>query len=309
MKTVLDIGSLALQMLGVYGPGQDLSPEDAQICLDRLNALLALWRTERLSVYSKRFDQVTMPASTAAVQIGDAALLGLTPASPTVVLLSVVPMTGQTLIFSGLTGGWAALNGALVCTVTGGVVTVAVNTAAVDPLVDVVPTDLTVQLSMPRPTAIETANFVNANGESFELKLLTSQDWSRKPSKATTDRIATELYCDYAYPLATLNPWPIGSVASCKLEVWSWRELGNFKAITDAFDLPPGYEAAIVPNLAIDLAEPFSKEPGQSIVGRAVQYKAVLQGNNHPPIPGLMQEVLANQPPQDLQAPQAPQAQ
>lgn len=306
MKTVLDIGTLALQMLGVYGPGQDLSPEDAQLCLDRLNALLALWRTERLSAYSKRFDQITMPANTAAVQIGDATLLGLTPATPTVVLLNVVPITGQVLAFSGLTGGWAVLNGAHICTVTGGVVTVAVNTSAVDPMVDPVPADLTVQLSMPRPTAIETANFINASGESFDLTLFSSQEWSKKPSKATTDRIATGLFCDYAYPLATLNPWPIGSVASCKLEIWSWRELGNFKAITDAFDLPPGYEAAIVPNLAIDLAEPFSKEPGQSIVGRAVQYKAALQGNNRPPVPGLMQEVLANQPPQ---APQPAQAQ
>jgi len=304
MRTVKDVVMAALESLGVYGPGQPLAPEDAEIGRVTLNRLLDSWRVERIATFSKRYDQIPIPVGTTAFQIGNAYVDAITPGVSTVLTINALMQAGQSITIDGLTGAWSVLNGTHPATtvVPGVSATIAVDTSAIDLGTDPIPALFTAQLSMPRPTALESGNYVNILGQSFDLHLTSSQEWARKPSRSTSDSIVTELYCDYAYPLATCMPWPIPNVALGYIELWSWCFIGNFATIDAICDLPPGYEAAVVPNLAVDLATAFTREPSQTIVARAVQYKAALGTLNRPPVPGLMAEMLAAQPPQSQPA-------
>lgn len=296
MSTLLDILTDALFEIKAIGVGESLSPEDADIGLRYANRLIGSWNAERLCVYHKRFDQIPVVAAGAKFSVGSSPVTAtVTPASPTVLSVPNEVQIGQSVTISGATGAWIGLNATFVVSArTSGSITVPFNSTALASPITGIPLAL---FNLPRPVSIESANFINSTGESFDLDLLTSQRWSKKPSKATTDRISTELYFDFAYPLATAYPWPITTQSGCKIEFWTWQQLLKFAAIGDTFDFPPGYEVAIMMNLAVDLSAAFPGVLSQSTIARAQQYKNSLQGINAPPIPGAMQEALVSQPP------------
>lgn len=58
--TALDIVTDALLEIGAYGPGENLSNEDAQIALRRFNSILDQWSARKLEAYAQTFNLYTI---------------------------------------------------------------------------------------------------------------------------------------------------------------------------------------------------------------------------------------------------------
>jgi hypothetical protein len=303
--TLLDIITDALFEIGSVGVGEPVSPEDAAIGLRVANRMLSNWSAERLSVYAKRFDQILILAGTDKFSLGRALVSPtVTPWTPTTTLnVANQAVAGQSVTLRGATGAWAGLNGTyLVNSRTDTTLVIAFDSHL---LTSPITGTVYAEFNCPRPVSIESANFINANGESFDLEPMSSQSWSREPDKSASGRVVRRYYLESSYPLATIYLLPTTTQSGCKIEIWSWVQLVQFDAVTDTFDLPPGYEAAVVMNLAIDLAAAYGRQVSPSTAARAAQYKTVIQGVNPPPAPGIMQEALVSQPPTPQPQPQA----
>jgi hypothetical protein len=140
------------------------------------------------------------------------------------------------------------------------------------------PTGQTIaDVDAPRPEFIEAANIIASSGGSdlrSPLALLTVLQW---PDIALQDLPATipeALYNDRAYPLATLYLYG-QPMAGCRLELFYWLLVPTFLSESDVVLLPPGYEDALVLNLAVRLAPHFQRAVDPDV--RADAQKALLR--------------------------------
>jgi hypothetical protein len=72
MATALEIVESAMSKLGLFGPGDVVSAEDGDVCLQRLNALVDAWENEGLFAYTTADTIFTLPANTSSRTIGPA---------------------------------------------------------------------------------------------------------------------------------------------------------------------------------------------------------------------------------------------
>lgn len=112
------------------------------------------------------------------------------------------------------------------------------------------------------------------------LKMLSLEEWSRVSQKESEGGIPRNLYDDGGYPLRTLylHPEPTGSK---KLVVHSRKPLTELATIDTSVSLPPGYDRALVYNLALDLSPEYGKTPPDSVVLIAQETKGNLKNRNH----------------------------
>ena len=104
------------------------------------------------------------------------------------------------------------------------------------------------------PVKAESA-YIRNSGTDYPLKQLTDAEYQAKQSKAVTSDIPAEFMFTHTYPNATVTLYPVPSaVNNLYLRVWTPF---SALALTDTFALPPGYEDAIVYNLAIRLYPEF----------------------------------------------------
>jgi hypothetical protein len=149
---------------------------------------------------------------------------------------------------------------------------------------------LTANFHAPRPTKIVNANVIFLTSPPIRkpLALLDNEDWSRKRLQQVYT-IPAELYNDLQEPLSTLYFYPIPDSAY-QIELYTWQQLTNYANLTDNIIVPPGYEDAIVTNLAVRLALEFGKRPTPELVTMASQAKALIQSKNSSPPPRLHTE-------------------
>jgi hypothetical protein len=113
--------------------------------------------------------------------------------------------------------------------------------------------DIVPDFDAPRPQFIEAANIVTGDAEAgmrYPLQILT--DLQLK------NTIPGSLYNDRAYPLSTLYLWG-QPMDGCQLELFYWQLVPQFISPDDQVLLPPGYEDALVLNLALRMAPHFQK--------------------------------------------------
>jgi hypothetical protein len=137
------------------------------------------------------------------------------------------------------------------------------------------------------PQRITFANIIvtPASGAAYrrQLQLLTDQRWSEVAVQDIGGTIPKKLYCDYGYPLSSLYLWG-QPLANYQLELYTWQLIASFAAITDAVILPPGYEEAIIYNLAKRLAaqNPHDATITQQALDLAVSSLADIESKNAP---------------------------
>lgn len=135
-------------------------------------------------------------------------------------------------------------------------------------------------LNIPRPVKIDNAGIIQPTSLiRTPLVIIEQPEWALIPEKAVTGVLPLKLYDDYAYPLSTLSLWPVPSNAST-LEIYHWQELDGFTAVTDAFDLPPGYQMAIEYNLALLLAPEYGRPVDQVLAAIAGSSRSSLAQRN-----------------------------
>jgi hypothetical protein len=107
-------------------------------------------------------------------------------------------------------------------------------------------------LEAPRPQAITAANLILPDGGRWQLGIYTAQQWAVRAQNGLHG-----IYDNRAAPLSTtaLDGEPSGGT----LELYTWHQVPAFVSESDAVLLPPGYEDALVLNLAVRLATQFQR--------------------------------------------------
>lgn len=143
-----------------------------------------------------------------------------------------------------------------------------------------------------RPIKITNA-FVRSGTTDYQLKIIPVDSYNMIPQKTVDGSYPTELYYDtgFASSLATIYLYPEPS-AGLTLYIDSWKQLQTFALISTTVVLPPGYELAIISNLAIFLSAGFrSVQP--EVIKIARDSLAAIQRLNAPVLiarldPGLI---------------------
>lgn len=143
----------------------------------------------------------------------------------------------------------------------------------------------TASLSGGRPVAVESVFVRNDSTDSPVLLTRDKTQYDMIPDKTTTG-LPELCYYDAGYTTGTFYFWPAPVVAYTCF-VTSRRVLTGALALTTSITLPPGYERAIVTNLAVESAPMFGRDPSASTVDAARKSKAALKVLNY--VPGEMQ--------------------
>lgn len=106
--------------------------------------------------------------------------------------------------------------------------------------------------NVPRPLLIQTASQI-IGGITRPMELVDSTNFAGIEDKSATSLRVLKLYCDYNFPIATLNVWPT-PVNPPVFELYTQTALPTWVTIFDTVNLPDGYSRALQYNLAIDIA-------------------------------------------------------
>jgi hypothetical protein len=123
-----------------------------------------------------------------------------------------------------------------------------------------------------RPGEIVAA-MVFVQGVECPLQLIDAVGWAAITEHGTTAQTTQKLFCDYQYPNSNVYVWPTPKV-SALLDIWTNAIMGPFTSLSYLYDLPPGYEAALRYNFAIDVAPEYGRPLDQTVIALAQQFKA-----------------------------------
>ena len=127
-----------------------------------------------------------------------------------------------------------------------------------------------------RPVKIEAAS-ASISGVDSALEIVDAPGWEAipVPEKQMQSIFIRKLYCDYLYPNSTIYIWPTPRLAG-SLEMWIYAVMTQFVNLTDAIDLPQGYEAGLRFNLAVLLAPEYGRPIDQTVLANAQNFKTSL---------------------------------
>jgi hypothetical protein len=125
-----------------------------------------------------------------------------------------------------------------------------IYTIGIDPTGTLPPADFQVQV----PKGITQAVYVSSTLR-YTLTLLTPQLWSQIALQESPGAIPDGVYFDRGYPIANLYLY--GQPPGGSLELYVWHLIPGVVSLADVVVVPPGYEDAIVLNLACRLAPHF----------------------------------------------------
>lgn len=113
----------------------------------------------------------------------------------------------------------------------------------------------------------------------------------------TTTTITNAFYADDSFPLRNISFWPVPTT-NYAVNVWTWKLIDGFVAITDDISLPPGYERMLRFNLALELASEYGLTPSQTVAAGALDSKSAVKRNNIKPLfmacdPGVTRHTTA----------------
>lgn len=134
-----------------------------------------------------------------------------------------------------------------------------------------------------RPVKIDAAS-VASGGIDSQLQLVDAAGWETTPEKLMQSVYVRVLYCDYAYPFASVWIAPCPRLGGT-LECWIYAVIPQFGTVNDTIDLAPGYEIALRYNFAMVLLPEYPRSQADpSLPAQAQMYKASiaqLNTSNH----------------------------
>ena len=141
----------------------------------------------------------------------------------------------------------------------------------------------TAVLSGGRPVGIDSMR-LSLGQVDYTVDQIDQLKWNSIPVKSITG-IPIQMYYDGAMPAASMFFYPI-PFAAFTVHIYCQRLLvPGTLTTTSVLTLPPGYEAAIVANLAVDIWGSFKTgDPTKSMLMEANQTKAVIKRNNFKPM-------------------------
>jgi hypothetical protein len=162
--------------------------------------------------------------------------------------------------------------------------------------------------NVPRPEQILQAEFTYTNLNppvQQQFRILTDQEWealSPKPTQTTPmhpsnlgfqSTIPYYLYYRRDVPLGTVFLWPCPLTNSQvgTITIYLWQQIQQFATPGTAVILPPGYQAMLEYNLAVELAVIFPERARihPMTIQLATEKKAWVKTINHPPLKGVVE--------------------
>jgi len=152
-------------------------------------------------------------------------------------------------------------------------------------------TDATVKppdVLMPRPPKIRAIALLYTNVSpilEIPLLLYNDQEWEAVGIKTLSTPMPTAGWYQPTVPNGTLWMYGVPQTA-WSIRLYTEMVLQEVKSLTDTLVLPPGYNEAVVYNLALRLADlnPLRAKPNQRIVVAARAALALIKANNAEPI-------------------------
>jgi len=129
-----------------------------------------------------------------------------------------------------------------------------------------------------RPAQINLASVIY-NGVELPIETMNDEQWQGIVKKDTYSTIPLMVWTNGNYPLNVLYFWPIPTVAN-QLVLSVWNQTTAYASVNDTVTLPPGYETALVSNLAVLLAPKFGLEASPTIQKLAVMSKQRIKDLN-----------------------------
>lgn len=124
----------------------------------------------------------------------------------------------------------------------------------------------------PRPLFIRAANLVVVSSSPelhIPMKIVDDMDWSEQVITELAVPWPWKLYNDGSFPDSKLYLYGFPTEAN-DLELYTWLALKtDFTDVTDAADFPPGYEDALVTNLAVRAVALYPKDTPLNAIQRA----------------------------------------
>lgn len=142
----------------------------------------------------------------------------------------------------------------------------------------------TASLAAGRPVAVDAVMIRSGDEDSPVILTRDKAQYDLVPDKTTTG-LPELCYYDAGYTTGTFYFWPAPVVAYTAV-VTSRRVLTGTLALSTTIALPPGYELAIVTNLAVACAPLFGRSASAETVDAAKSSKATLKVLNY--VPGEM---------------------
>lgn len=136
------------------------------------------------------------------------------------------------------------------------------------------------------PVWIESAASITNFGvaeEEFEIpiEVFTPQRWAQIVTmKTMTNSLPIGIYYQRAAPNGTLNFWPVQNVAGVYLALYLAVPLDRFSDRATDVPMPPGYEEAIIYNLAKRLAPMFGRQLDPMVLQEANDSLGVMKVSN-----------------------------
>ena len=126
-----------------------------------------------------------------------------------------------------------------------------------------------------RPIKIESADF-STMGINSPLEIVDAVGWSAVTEQGALAIYVKKLYCDYLFPNSTVYLWPIPRTNG-NLEMWQYAAMDPFTDVSQTINLPPGYEAALRYNFAMNLLPEYPRsQPDPTLAAQAQSFKASL---------------------------------
>lgn len=141
--------------------------------------------------------------------------------------------------------------------------------------------------NIPRPARIDSMSAIllsnPTNPIEVPMVLWSLEEWQYVPIKNVAGNFPLGCYDDGAFPLRTLNMWPIPTQQQNSVRIYSWQALPA-QSLTAQVSFPPGYAEAFRYNLAVRLGAEFNAPASPTVVLLAVQSYARIKSLNAPPV-------------------------
>ena len=141
--------------------------------------------------------------------------------------------------------------------------------------------------NVPRPVAIEMVSVQNTalpKPVEIPVRVLTDAGWRSIAVKNTPGVFPTMMWATGNVPLNQLYFWPVPGDSDYDVVLYTWGQTAAYAAITAATNFPPGYEEAIVTNLAVLLEASYGRQHDQILNQRAHRAKDLIAALNNEPL-------------------------
>lgn len=134
-----------------------------------------------------------------------------------------------------------------------------------------------------KPIKIDAA-FITLGGTDYQLTQVNAGQYAGIAAKYVSGTPEV-FYFENDEPLGRIFLYPVG-LAGYSLTLWSNKAITSFADLTTNYDLPAGFEDALVWNLAVRMAPEYEKEASLTVVRGARDSKLIVEGyikrNNYP---------------------------